>query len=128
MINDMLSQAVKGIADIITKRVIMLILRILKQYERYGLAVMVPAMRQALIARQKRETGYNSPLLENRTINGAHGVLLNITGGPSMKLHEINEAASIVYEQQLKMRVILSVRLLIKHCPMILSFRLSPQF
>ena len=33
------------------------------------------------------------------TIKGAHGVLLNISGGPSMRLHEINEAASIIYEQ-----------------------------
>lgn len=30
------------------------------------------------------------------TIDGARGVLLNITGGPTMTLHEVNEAASII--------------------------------
>lgn len=39
----------------------------------------------------------HSPLLET-TINGAKGVLLNITGGPSLGLYEINEAAAIVQE------------------------------
>jgi cell division protein FtsZ len=39
----------------------------------------------------------SSPLLEN-TIEGAHGILLNITGGPDLSLVEINEAANMVRE------------------------------
>lgn len=39
----------------------------------------------------------SSPLLET-TINGATGVLLNITGGPSLTLFEVNEAADQVKE------------------------------
>jgi cell division protein FtsZ len=38
-----------------------------------------------------------SPLLET-SINGARGVLLNITGGTSMGIHEVNEAAKLVEE------------------------------
>jgi len=40
----------------------------------------------------------SSPLLENTSIDGARGVLINITGGPDMTLHEVSEATSIIYE------------------------------
>ncbi len=40
----------------------------------------------------------SSPLLEGVSIAGAQGVLLNITGGKSMTLVEIEEAANIIYE------------------------------
>ncbi len=39
----------------------------------------------------------NSPLLET-SIEGANGVIFNVTGGPDMTLHEVNEAAEVVYE------------------------------
>jgi cell division protein FtsZ len=39
-----------------------------------------------------------SPLLEEGSVEGARGVLLNITGGPNMSLHEIEEAASIIQQ------------------------------
>jgi cell division protein FtsZ len=39
----------------------------------------------------------SSPLLET-SINGARGVLLNITGGPELGLFEVNEAAEIIAE------------------------------
>lgn len=39
----------------------------------------------------------HSPLLET-TINGARGVLLNITGGTNMGIHEVNEAARLITE------------------------------
>lgn len=102
MINDMLSQAVKGIADIITKPgYINVDFADLKAIMKgMGLAVMgTGSASGAHRASEAAKQAINSPLLENMTISGAHGVLLNITGGPSMKLHEINEAASIVYEQ-----------------------------
>ncbi len=44
---------------------------------------------------QAAEEALNSPLLEV-TINGATGVLLNVTGGPDMTLAEVNQAAEIV--------------------------------
>ena len=39
-----------------------------------------------------------SPLLEDGSVEGARGLLLNITGGPSMTLHEVNEASNIARE------------------------------
>jgi cell division protein FtsZ len=39
----------------------------------------------------------NSPLLET-TIDGASGVIFSVTGGLDMTLHEVNEAAEIVYD------------------------------
>ncbi|MBN2413128.1 cell division protein FtsZ [candidate division KSB1 bacterium] len=41
----------------------------------------------------------NSPLLEDVSISGALGVLVNITGGTNLSLHEVNEAASIISEE-----------------------------
>ena len=49
-------------------------------------------------ARQAAIAAISSPLLEDTSIEGARGVLINITGGPDITLHEINEAASIIYE------------------------------
>ncbi len=39
-----------------------------------------------------------SPLLEDVTIDGATGVLINVTGGPGMTLHEINSASALIHE------------------------------
>jgi cell division protein FtsZ len=38
----------------------------------------------------------SSPLLEDASINGARGVIINITGGPDLSLHEVSEASSII--------------------------------
>jgi cell division protein FtsZ len=38
----------------------------------------------------------SSPLLEDVSIHGAEGVLVNITGGRDLTLHEVNEAALVV--------------------------------
>ncbi|MFQ5851353.1 MAG: cell division protein FtsZ [Candidatus Binatia bacterium] len=38
----------------------------------------------------------SSPLLEDVSIHGAKGVLINITGGPDLSLYEVNEAASMI--------------------------------
>jgi cell division protein FtsZ len=40
----------------------------------------------------------SSPLLEDVSIDGATGILINITGGPDLTLHEVNEASSLVQE------------------------------
>ncbi len=101
-INDILSRSVKGISDIITKpghinvdfadvRTIM---------KDMGLAVMGTGRAGgANRAQEATLDAITSPLLENMSIQGARGVLLNITGGKSLSLHEISQAASIIYEQ-----------------------------
>ena len=40
----------------------------------------------------------SSPLLEDVSISGAQGVLVNVTGGPSMSLFEVEEATQIIYD------------------------------
>jgi cell division protein FtsZ len=40
----------------------------------------------------------SSPLLEDVSINGATGIIINITGGSDLTLHEVNEATSIIQE------------------------------
>ena len=52
-----------------------------------------PAARAARTARSRRRSqAVSSPLLEDVSISGATGVLLNITGGRDLTLHEVNEA------------------------------------
>lgn len=40
-----------------------------------------------------------SPLLDNLTLYGARGVLVNITGPEDLKLHEVNEAVSLIQQE-----------------------------
>jgi cell division protein FtsZ len=40
----------------------------------------------------------SSPLLEDISVNGATGIIINITGGSSLKIHEVNEATSLIME------------------------------
>ena len=40
----------------------------------------------------------SSPLLEDVSIDGATGLIINITGGPNLKLSEVNEATSLIQE------------------------------
>ena len=40
----------------------------------------------------------SSPLLEDVSIDGATGILINVTGGPGMTLHEINAASMLIQE------------------------------
>ena len=46
-------------------------------------------------ATEAAKKALNSPLLET-SINGAHGVIMNITGGYNLSLYEVQEAAAIV--------------------------------
>ena len=41
----------------------------------------------------------SSPLLDNASISGAQGVLVNITGGPDLTLIEVDDATSIIFEE-----------------------------
>jgi len=40
----------------------------------------------------------SSPLLEDISIDGATGIIINITGGPSLTMHETNEAVTLIME------------------------------
>jgi cell division protein FtsZ len=51
--------------------------------------------RRAIEAAQQ---AINSPLLEDVSIQGATGILINITGGPNLTLFEVNEACSLIQE------------------------------
>ncbi|MEB3357284.1 MAG: cell division protein FtsZ, partial [Synechococcales bacterium] len=48
-------------------------------------------------SREAAITAISSPLLES-SIDGAKGVVFNITGGSDLTLHEVNAAAEIIYE------------------------------
>ena len=52
-------------------------------------------------ALEAAKTAINSPLLET-SIHGASGVIINITGGPDMTLHEVYEAAEVIHESVLE--------------------------
>jgi cell division protein FtsZ len=49
-------------------------------------------------ATEAAETAISSPLLEDVNIEGATGILINITGGPDLTLHEVNEASSLIQQ------------------------------
>jgi cell division protein FtsZ len=49
-------------------------------------------------AREAAQAAISSPLLEEISISGALGLLVNITGGKDMSLYEVNEAVSVIYE------------------------------
>lgn len=103
MINEgILSQSVRGLSDIITRpghiNVDYADIRTIMKDR--GLAVMGTGKASGKgRARQAALEAISSPLLENMSVVGAHGVLCNITGGKGLGLHEISEAASVVYEQ-----------------------------
>ena len=40
----------------------------------------------------------SSPLLEDVSIDGATGIIINITGGSNLKIHEVNEATTLIME------------------------------
>lgn len=44
------------------------------------------------------QSAISSPLLENISISGAKGVLINVTGGEDMSLYDVNTATSLIYE------------------------------
>ena len=99
--DDVLRQAIQGIADVITTtgHVNVDFADVRTVMSHTGRAVMGMGVsygpNRAIEAAQKAMC---SPLLEEGSVEGARGVLLNITGGPSMSLHEIEEAASIIQQ------------------------------
>jgi cell division protein FtsZ len=64
-----------------------------------GRAVMgMGVARGANRAVEAAQKAISSPLLEEGSINGAKGVLLNITGGRDLSLHEVSEASSVIQQ------------------------------
>ena len=51
---------------------------------------------RAVLAAQQ---AINSPLLQDSSIKGSKGLLVNITGPEDMSIHELNSASSIIYEE-----------------------------
>ena len=100
--DDVLLQAVRGISDlIITPGLINLDFADVRTVmAEMGLALMgassASGENRAVEAAQR---AISSPLLEDISIQGARGVLINITGGPDLCLHEVNEAASMIQEE-----------------------------
>src|SRR6267154_1301564 len=99
--DDVLRQAVQGISDLITvPGLINLDFADVKTImSGMGMALMGTGMaageHRAMEATQR---AISSPLLEEATIQGARGVLINITGGPDLTLYEVNAASSIIRE------------------------------
>ena len=100
--DDVLRQAVQGISDLITvPGLINLDFADVKTIMRgMGDAVMGTGIasgeNRAVEAAQK---AISSPLLEDTSIQGAKGVIINITGGDDLSLNEVNEASSIIHQE-----------------------------
>jgi len=100
--DSILNQATKGISDLINKpglinldfadvRTIM---------KNMGDAIMGTGIakgeEKATFAAQQ---AINSPLLQNASIKGAKGLLVNVTGPKNMTMRELNDASNIIYQE-----------------------------
>jgi cell division protein FtsZ len=101
MADDVLRQAIQGISDLIlVPGLINLDFADVKTImSGMGVAMMGTGIadgeNRAVDAARK---AVSSPLLEDSSVNGARGVIINITGGPDLTLMEVNEASSIIQE------------------------------
>jgi cell division protein FtsZ len=100
MADDVLRQAAQGISDLITKPgLINLDFADVKSVMKgMGMAFMGTGIAggddRSVEAAQK---AISSPLLIDTSIEGAHGVLINITGGKTMTLHEVSKASQLIH-------------------------------
>ncbi len=100
--DDILYHAVKGISDLIMIPGLINLdfADVKKIMSQMGIALMgTGAAEGANRAVEAAQRAISSPLLEDNTIQGARGILLNITGGPGMTLTEINEASSMIQQE-----------------------------
>src|SRR5436305_5271030 len=98
MADDVLRQGVQGITDLITvPGLVNLDFADVRTIMRdAGSALMgIGASRGENRAAEAARSAVSSPLLES-SIDGATGILLNITGGPDIGIFEVNEAAEVV--------------------------------
>ena len=99
--DDVLRQAVQGISDLITVPGLI-------NLDFADVKSIMSGMGMALMgaghatgenrANEATQQAISSPLLEEATIQGAKGVLINITGGSDLTLFEVNAASSIIRE------------------------------
>jgi cell division protein FtsZ len=97
--DDVLRQAVQGISDLITipGEINLDFADVRTIMSGMGMALMGTGIATGPTrAVEAAQRAISSPLLEDATIDGARGILMNVTGGPDMTLHEVAEAASIV--------------------------------
>ncbi len=100
--DEVLYQAVRGISDLITLNGIVNVdfADVKTVMSNMGRALMGTGVAKGQNrARLAAETAVTSPLLDDISVEGATGVLINIVGGPDLKMKEIQEAASLVQEQ-----------------------------
>jgi cell division protein FtsZ len=101
MADDVLRQAIQGISDLIlVPGLINLDFADVKTImSGMGVAMMGTGMAEgdnrAIQAAQK---AVSSPLLEDGSVTGARGVIINVTGGPDLSLMEVNEASCVIQE------------------------------
>ena len=100
--DEVLYQAVKGISDLITQNGIVNVdfADVKTVMSKMGRALMGTGVAKGQNrARMAAEMAVASPLLDDISVEGATGVLINVVGGPDLKMKEIQEAASLVQEQ-----------------------------
>jgi cell division protein FtsZ len=100
--DEVLYQAVKGISDLVTQTGLI-------NVDFADVRAVMSNMGRALMgtgcakgqgrAKLAAEMAISSPLLDNISVNGAMGILINFVGGPDMKLREVNEAGTMVSDQ-----------------------------
>jgi len=101
MADDVLRQAIQGISDLIlVPGLINLDFADVKTImSGMGVAMMGTGLSdgegRAMEAAQK---AISSPLLEDSSVHGARGVIINVTGGPDLSLVEVNEASCVIQE------------------------------
>ena len=99
--DDVLRQAIQGISDLIlVPGMINLDFADVKTIMAgMGLAMMGTGVAEGQDrALEAARRAISSPLLEGATVNGARGVIINVTGGPDLSLVEVSEASMIVHE------------------------------
>ncbi len=99
--DDILRQAVQGISDLITipGEINLDFADVKTVMQGMGMALMGTGIAEGEHrAVEAAQRAISSPLLEDASIHGARGVLINVTGGDDMTLHEVSEAAEIIQE------------------------------
>jgi cell division protein FtsZ len=97
--DDILRQGVQGISDIITIPGVINrdFADVKTTMAGMGYSVMGTAIRSGQDrARDAASAAMASPLLEAGAIDGARGILINITGSSNLKLNEVNDASTII--------------------------------
>lgn len=98
--DDVLRQAIQGISDLIlVPGLINLDFADVKTImSRMGIAIMGTGIASGEgRARMAATAAISSPLLEDANVDGARGVIINVTGGSDLTLAEVSEASDIVF-------------------------------